>query len=398
MSQECINCLYTSDHPFGLTFNADGLCSGCVTHQEKFDLDWDHRFELLLKKVEPYRSKSGQGQYDCVVPVRGTPEYFYVLDVVKNRLGLNPLVVMYNSQFNSRPGIRNLDLLRESFDVDLLHYTSNPVIYKKLIRESLVKLNSMRWPYLARETQFPVQVAVEHGIPLIIWPLHQPTEQVGMHSYEEEPEMTRRGRHQFDLMGHERGDFVNVETLANRLDVEDLQYPDNRRLSKTGVTGIYLSNYVPWDSRAFSEEMIEKFGAVAAGNPRTFDTYDRIDDMTYMTIHDILKQAKLGYSRVTDNLCREIRFKRVSKADAKVIEAHYQSMLPEREIEVFLEWIGMLRKGLDWYLDYMTHKIGSHPAPAPLSAPQQLFVRGFTLHGEVFEQDQFIIFGKGLHL
>jgi hypothetical protein len=144
--------------------------------------------------------------------------------------------------------------------------------------------------------------------------------------------------------------------------------------------------------------MIGKFGAVAAGNPRTFDTYDRIDDMTYMTIHDILKQAKLGYSRVTDNLCREIRFKRISKADAKVIEAHYQSMIPEREIAVFLEWIGMLRKGLEWYLDYMPYKIDFNATPAPLNAAQLSFIRGFTLHGEVFEQEQYIIFGKGLHL
>jgi N-acetyl sugar amidotransferase len=398
MSQECVNCLYTSDHPFGLTFNEDGLCSGCVTHQEKFDLDWDHRFELLLRKVEPFRSKSGQAQYDCVVPVRGTPEYFYVLDVVKNRLGLNPLVVMYNSQFNSIPGIRNLDLLRESFDVDLLHYTSNPVIYKKLIRESLVKLNSMRWPYLAGETQFPVQVAVEHNIPLIIWPLHQPTEQVGMHSYEEEPEMTRRGRHEFDLMGHEPADFVNVETLANRLDVEDLHYPDNRRLSKTGVTGIYLSNYIPWDSRTFSEEMVGKFGAVAAGNPRTFDTYDRIDDMTYMTIHDILKQAKLGYSRVTDNLCREIRFNRVSKKDSRVIEAHYQALIPEREIAVFLEWIGMIRKGLGWYLEYLNYKIDFDAVATPLNAAQQSFVSSFSQSEKVFTGRDYIIFGKGLNL
>lgn len=60
MSQECVSCLYTSDHPFGLTFNDDGLCSGCVTHQEKFDLDWDHRFELLRKKSNPIARNPGK--------------------------------------------------------------------------------------------------------------------------------------------------------------------------------------------------------------------------------------------------------------------------------------------------------------------------------------------------
>lgn len=112
----------------------------------------------------------------------------------------------------------------------------------------------------------------------------------------------------------------------------------------------------------------------------------------------VQKYAKLGYSRVTDNLCREIRFKRVSKEDAKVIEAHYQSIVPEREIAAFLEWIGMLRKGLGWHLDYLPNKIDFNAKPIPLNTAQQSFIRGFTRHGEVCEQDQYIIFAKGLHL
>jgi hypothetical protein len=117
-----------------------------------------------------------------VVPVRGTPEYFKVLHIVTQRLGLRPLVVSYNSQFNSDVGIRNLDILRDTFDVDILHYTTNPLVYRKLVREAIVRLGSLRWPFLAGETQLPVRVAVDKRIPLVIWPTHQPTEQVGAHS------------------------------------------------------------------------------------------------------------------------------------------------------------------------------------------------------------------------
>ena len=100
---------------------------------------WLYRLPSLL-------GRRSRRDYDCVVPVRGTPEYFKVLDVVKNELGLNPLVVAYNSQFNSEAGIENLDRLRDTFDVDLLHYTSNPLIYRKLVRESLARMRSMRKP------------------------------------------------------------------------------------------------------------------------------------------------------------------------------------------------------------------------------------------------------------
>jgi len=400
MVRQCVRCLYRSTHPFGLTFDQQGLCSGCITHEEKYSLDWLGRWRLLENKIARYcKQRKKDDRYDCIVPIRGTPEYFYVLDVVKNRLGLNPLVVSFNSQFNSKVGIRNLDLIRDIFDVDLVHYTSNPNVYRKLIRESLSVFNSMRWPFLAGETQFPVSMAVEKGVPLVIWPYHQPTEQVGVHSYLEECEMTRRSRHEFDLMSVEPHELIDVGSLAQPTDVEDLHYPSNRQLEKVGVVGIYLSNYIPWDSRRFSEDMIERYGAGAAKNPRTFDTYDRIDDMTYMTVHDVLKQAKTGYSRVTDSLCREIRFGRILKEDAKGIEKYFQAQYPELEIRDFLAWLGMKPAGFNWLLERLPHRVSDGLDPPVLTDFQREFVESFTVnHGLVHDQRSYIIYGKGLEV
>ena len=33
--QFCKRCLYSTDHPLGLTINNDGICSGCEIHEEK---------------------------------------------------------------------------------------------------------------------------------------------------------------------------------------------------------------------------------------------------------------------------------------------------------------------------------------------------------------------------
>ena len=394
---QCQRCLYTTEHPFGLTLDAEGVCSGCRTHGEKTWLDWSARAAMLPKRVSSILGRRKGRDYDCVVPVRGTPEHFKVLDLVINGLGLRPLVVAYNSQFNSIAGIENFDRLRDTFNVDLIHYTSNPRVYKKLVRESLVRLGSMRWPYLAGATQFPVQVAVERSIPLVIWPLHQPTEQTGVHSYTEEPEMSRRGRHEFDLMRHEPADLVTVESLVQPVEVEDLHYPTEQTLSRSGVRGLYLANYYPWDSRCYSEEMIERFGARAALNRRTFDSYDRIDDCTYMTVHDILKFARLGYSRVTDSLCREIRFGRVSRADARAIELHFQAEQAQAEVEQFCAWLGMKPNALDWF---HRHLYTLHPAVAgavPLTEAQQTFVAGFKTNAPpVWTTPNYVVFGKGL--
>ena len=53
----CKKCLYSSSHPLGLTFNDKGICSGCEIHQEKYDLNWEKRFQKLVKITKQYRSK-----------------------------------------------------------------------------------------------------------------------------------------------------------------------------------------------------------------------------------------------------------------------------------------------------------------------------------------------------
>ena len=43
--QYCSRCLYPSNHPLGITFDSDGVCSGCLIHEEKDELDWNKRLE-----------------------------------------------------------------------------------------------------------------------------------------------------------------------------------------------------------------------------------------------------------------------------------------------------------------------------------------------------------------
>ena len=43
MIKVCKRCLYTSIHPLNITFNDDGICSGCIIHEKKDKLDWGNR-------------------------------------------------------------------------------------------------------------------------------------------------------------------------------------------------------------------------------------------------------------------------------------------------------------------------------------------------------------------
>src|SRR5690606_10197886 len=115
----CSRCLYPSNHPLNITFDNKGICSGCITHEEKDQLDWQERFEALKKLTAQFK-KNSKAPYDCIVPVTGARDSYFIVHVVKKLLGLRPLLVSYNKQYNTHVGIRNLAYLKTLFNCDHL--------------------------------------------------------------------------------------------------------------------------------------------------------------------------------------------------------------------------------------------------------------------------------------
>ena len=158
---------------------------------------------------------------------------------------------MYKRQkhYNTPEGIRNLAYLRTLFDCDLLTMTVSPETVKKITRISLLKLGSMYWHCLAGQTVFPVQIAARFKIPLIIWGVHQGCDQVGMFSHLDEVEMARRYRKEHDLMNYEAEDLIDESMGLTYEDVRQYVYPHDKEIERVGVRGIYLSNYIRWDTK-----------------------------------------------------------------------------------------------------------------------------------------------------
>lgn len=403
----CTRCLYTSDHALGITLDAEGVCSGCRIHEEKDRLDFDARWLKLLDIVAPYRAKSGT-TYDCIVPVTGANDSHWIVHIVKERLGLNPLLVTYNKYFNTPLGIRNLANLRIKFDCDILIQNVNPRSVKQVTKTTLRQFGSIYWPCLAGQTVFPVQTAVRYGVPLIVWGAHQGLEQVGMFSHEHEVEMTRRHRKDHDLMGHEADDLLSIFDTLKEEDVWQYRYPDDADLDAVGVRGIYLGNYVRWDPKAQHEKMIASHGYQGARFARTFDTYDYVDCFNYMDLHDHLKLVKHGYSKVTDHACREIRHGRLTRDEGLALVAAHEER-PLQYLDKFLEWLGIDGSGLDFIIGEHRNPriwIEDRPGRWRRSAPPELAGRDTSQVGARLEfradssldylgLDRYITIGKG---
>lgn len=360
--QFCRRCLYGSDHPLGLTLDEEGICSGCRIHEEKDRLDWNERWRKLEAVVKPYRVTSGR-TYDCIVPVSGANDSYFIVHLVKERLGLNPLLVTYNKYFNTELGIRNLANLRIRFDCDILVQNVNPVSVRKLTRAALRQFGSIYWHCLAGQTVFPVQTAVRYRVPLIIWGAHQGLEQVGMFSHEHEVQMSRRYRKDHDILTREADDLLTMFDTLREEDIWQYRYPDDRTLDEIGVTGIYLGNYVRWDPKAQHELMMSMHSYRTARFARTFDAYDHVDCFNYMQLHDLLKLYKHGYSKVTDHASREIRHGRLTRAQGAALVRRHELQAPQY-VDLFCDWLGVTRGSLDFLMDqHKNPKYWSTPEP-----------------------------------
>lgn len=336
----CARCLYPANHPYGMVFDADGVCSGCRVHEEKDALDWGPRLDRLKAIAHANRARTSGRGFDCIVPVTGGGDSYFTVHVVKHVLELNPLLVHYNHEYNTKAGIRNLANLATMLDCDVVTSTLAPSLLKRITRHTLRSFGSMYWQCLAGYTTFPVQIAVKFRIPLIIWGVHPWSEQTGMYSHLDEAEMTERARKEHGLMGIAAEDLVDEGASISRRDVQPFVYPFDHELEAVGVRGIYLSNYLRWDSKTQHEQMIDRYGYESAAQQRTFNTYEDVHCHHSAGLHDHLKMLKLGFSKVTDHATREIRLRRMTREEGISLVREYAGVAP-RDLELFLDWVEM---------------------------------------------------------
>jgi len=348
----CKKCFYHNEHPLKITFN-DGICSGCLIHNEKYKIDWSQKQDKLKKILRPYQKINPNG-FNCIVPVSGAKDSFFIVDYVKNKLGMRPLLVSYNIHYNSQIGLRNLAHIKNIFSLPHLVKTVDPKVIKKITKFTFKKFGSIYWHCIAGQTAYPVQVAVNFNIPLIIWGAHQGIDQVGMFSHHDEVEMNRRYRKDHDLFGYEAEDISLLSNISIK-DLDPFIYPSDKNIDKLGLKGIYLNNYIFWDSRKQNELMIKKYNLFSNKIQRTFETYENVDSNHYTGIHDYLKLLKHGYSIITDNVNREIRLKRLNKETGNYLINKYENK-PIKDLELFKNWLNVDTKTINYVFSKFRNK------------------------------------------
>lgn len=303
----CQRCVYPSSSAVSLVFDDSGICSGCRVHDQKKSIDWDERLEWLIEEVEPYRKGSG---YECVIGVSGGKDSYYQVHFVKEKLGLNPLLVTYNGNNYLETGWENLVRMKEVFGVDHLIISPSVDLLTRMNRLCFRLMGDMNWQNHAGIATIPMKIATQMGIPLVFWGEHGWTDLGGMHSMQDMVEYTARFRKDQQLRGYDWHDMIGHEDEPiYEHELECFKYPKDEELMRVGVRGIFIGNYDPWDANAHVELVKKKYGWQESSVPfeRTYRRFSNLDDRYENGIHDYLKYIKFGYGRGTDHACKDIR-------------------------------------------------------------------------------------------
>jgi N-acetyl sugar amidotransferase len=359
--QFCSNCVYPASSAVPLAFDEKGVCSGCRTATQRKEVDWDHRKMRFERLIDQYRSKNGSN-YDCIIPVSGGKDSYYQIHVIKS-YGLKPLLVTYHGNNYTPTGMKNLLNMRDVFDCDHIFFTPSIRVLKSMNRLGQLIMGDMNWHAHAGIFTYPIRVAVQQNVPLMIWGEHGFMDLGGMHSYNDLVEFTYRFRHEHALRGFEWSDFVESALKYNEdLSEQDLiswKYPNDEEINKVGVRGIYISNYFNWDANDHGPLMIKKYGFIEAEEPfeRTYRTMSNLDDMHENGIHDYMKFIKFGYGRATDHVCKDIRAGKMTR-DEGIRIIQQMDPIKSKDINRWLKYVGWTEKHFDYIADtYRDHRV-----------------------------------------
>jgi N-acetyl sugar amidotransferase len=295
----------------------DNICTGCIVAKEKKEINWKLRFRSLKNLL-----KKQKNTYDCLIPVSGGKDSYFQTHIIKKILGLNPLLVTYNSNNYSKTGMENLINMKKVFGVDHIFFTPSIDIIKKLNRLGMIYHGDMNWHGHAGIFTYPIIIAVKFKIPFIVWGEHGFLEISGMHSNNDFIEFNKRERKELGLHNLDWYDFLKVsKKFKEKLEKKNLfpfMYPEDDDIKSLNLRGIYLSNYCEWNPVKNTKLMIKKYGfkIPTKSFERTYRKISNLDDIHENGIHDYMKYIKFGYGRCTDHAIKDIRSGHISRNKA----------------------------------------------------------------------------------
>jgi N-acetyl sugar amidotransferase len=307
----------------GQAFDDMGFCNVCRSAEQKMRINWMERRSALERILENAREENKDNPYDCLIPISGGKDSTFQLHVLVKEYGMRPLAVTFSHNWFNSTGVFNLLNSLEQFDVDHLMFTPKRTQVNKLAKKSLSEIGDACWHCHAGVGAFPLRMALEYGIKLIIWG-------------ESAAESSSRGTYKDPIMKFDQDYFkkvsakVSVDKMADSdLPLSELsvyQQPDNDSYSLAGIQGIHLGDYIFWDEERQTEFVKETYGWKETNIEGTYKRY-KSAECIMPGVHDFACYLKRGYGRASFHASNDVRAGLVTREEA------FEELVPMDQIE-----------------------------------------------------------------
>jgi len=332
--QYCIRCCTPATNE-GMQFDEMGMCLACRSSEQKMHINWVERQNKLKEILEKYRKKSGSN-YDCIVPISGGKDSCFQLHVLTKVYGMKPLAVTFSHNWYSKVGWYNLWNVLDKLNVDHIMFTPNRALIKKLSKKSLKEIGDPCWHCHAGVGSFPLNVAVNFKIPLIIWG-ESIAEGSGRATY-------------FDLVrGYDREYFVKVsarlyaeQMVGEGISEKDLsmfKLPSVEDIEKAGVVGIHLGDFIFWDPERQVEFIKKEYGWKEDNIEGSYKHYKSVECIME-GVHSYTKFLKRGFGRATDHASLDVRDGLLTREEGFELSKKKDTEKPD-SLNFFLKEIGL---------------------------------------------------------
>ncbi len=333
----CKTCLMSSARP-RIGFDDEGVCNACRTAESKAGIDWDKRRQEFFDTVDALKGR--HGHYDCIVPWSGGKDSSAIAYRLKYEFGLNPLLVTFSPLNPTDVGVHNREeLLKLGFDHLLIR--PNQKVSRHLANRFFVERGNPKVAWDAGINAVPVQIAVQHDIPLIFYAEHGESEYGGKTLSEEHLKV----RDFTEVLEHQIGDMP-LNWADDQVDERDLApylYPDLGDVERVGVKAIYFGYFFPWDVYDNYDLIRSKMDFRTAARGRTdgtFTDFDSLDD-TIDDVYYYLQFVKFGFGRATRDASRQIYRGRLTREEGLELARQYDAEFPSTFFQENLDYLGV---------------------------------------------------------
>jgi N-acetyl sugar amidotransferase len=322
----------------GISFDNEGVCSACRSYEKREGTNWDERFIELKQLCDNYRGKFGNN-YDCIIAVSGGKDSHYQTYVMKELMGMNPLLVTVEDNFPmTEAGKHNIKNISEEFGCDIISLKPNIKVQKILMKKTFEKYGKPTW-YIDRLIYtYPIHMAVRFGIPLVVYGENISYEYGG-------PGAKESYSANEQIYNGVASDILWEELLDETVSMKDLSlcvFPDEDKIKGLQLDSIYLSYFVKWNSvHNYYFAKNRGFQDLTHEWKRThhIEDFDQVDSRAYM-IHPWMKYPKFGHATATDYASRFVRYGLLSRNEAVELVKKHDHNLDPHAIRDFCEFLG----------------------------------------------------------